>query len=142
MRELDDKRQFQYFRMSTATFDQLLGLVALRIQHSASRRAPVSNAERLVVTLRFLAAGVSQQALAASYKFGNATVCNIIKEVCQALWAGLKEEVKFPQGAQWGAITSGQSGITPIVLEQLMASTSASKRQLTVAAAFQLYIFF
>ena len=91
--------------MSAVTFDRLLGLVAPRIHHAASHRAPVSNAESLAVTLRFLAAGISQQALAASYKLGNATVSNIIKEVCQALWAGLKEEVQFPQVAQWGAIS-------------------------------------
>ncbi|KAK0153028.1 Protein ALP1-like [Merluccius polli] len=74
------------------------------IQHAASHRAPVSDAERLAVTLRFLAAGISQQALAASYKLGTATVCVIIKEVCQALWSCLKDEVKYPQGAQWEAI--------------------------------------
>ncbi|KAK0136548.1 hypothetical protein N1851_027339 [Merluccius polli] len=90
--------------MSAARFDELLRRVAPMIQHAASHRAPVSDAERLAVTIRFLAAGISQQALAASYKLGTATVCTIIKEVCQALWAGLKDEVKYPQGAQWEAI--------------------------------------
>lgn len=107
MRQIDDERHFQYFRMSPATFDELLRRVAPLIQHTASHRAPVSDAERLAVTLRFLAAGISQQALAASYKLGTATVSNIIKEVCQALWVALKDEVKFPEGDEWEAIRGG-----------------------------------
>ena len=82
--------------MSAARFDELLRRVALMIRHA--------DAERLAVTIRFLAAGISQQTLAASYKLGTETVCTIIKEVCQALWAGLKDEVKYLQGAQWEAI--------------------------------------
>lgn len=108
MRELDDEeRDFQYFRMSASTFDVLLRRVAPLIQHGASHRAPVSDAERLAVTLRFLAAGISQQALAASYKLGTATVCKIVREVCQALWDGLKDQVQFPQGDQREAIRAG-----------------------------------
>ena len=67
----------------------------------------MSNAEQLAVTLRYLAAGISQQALAASYKLGTMTVSKIIREVCQALWTALREEVKFPQGDQWEAIREG-----------------------------------
>lgn len=96
MRVLDDERHFQYFRMSAATFHDLLRRVAPMINHAASHRAPLSDAERLAVTLRYLAAGISQQALAASYKLGTATVSKIIREVCQALWTALREEVKFP----------------------------------------------
>lgn len=107
MRVLDDERHFQYFRMSAATFHDLLRRVAPMINHAASHRAPLSDAERLAVTLRYLAAGISQQALAASYKLGTATVSKIIREVCQALWTALREEVKFPQGDQWEAIREG-----------------------------------
>lgn len=108
MREIDDERHFQYFRMSVTTFDDLLRRVAPKIRHAASHSAPVSEAERLAVTLRFLAAGISQQALAASYKLGTATVSNIVKEVCRALWVGLKDDfLKFPLGDQWEVIREG-----------------------------------
>lgn len=105
MREIDDERHFQYFRMSAGAFDDLLRRVAPHIQHKRSHSAPVSEAERLAVTLRFLASGINQQALAASYKLGTATVSGIIKEVCHALWIALRDEfVAFPEGEQWEVI--------------------------------------
>lgn len=105
MREMDVERHFQYFRMSAATFDNLLGRIAHRIGHVASHSAPIGEAERLAVTLRFLASGISQQALAASYKLGVSTVSGIIKEVCCALWEELRGDfLKYPQGQEWETI--------------------------------------
>ncbi|XP_070819492.1 uncharacterized protein [Chaetodon trifascialis] len=101
---MDEERHFSYFRMSAATFDQLLHRLTPQIAHAGSHRAPVCEAERLSLTFRFLAAGISQQALAASYKLGTATVSKIIKEVCQALWVVLQDHVRFPHGEQWEAI--------------------------------------
>ena len=99
MRSMDTERHFQYFRMSAGAFDDLLRRVAPHIQHKPSHSAPVSVAERLAVTLRYLATGMSQQALAASYKLGTATVSCIVREVCAAIWTALKDEfVAFPQG--------------------------------------------
>ncbi|KAK0132744.1 Protein ANTAGONIST OF LIKE HETEROCHROMATIN PROTEIN 1 [Merluccius polli] len=98
-------RHFQYFRMSAGAFDDLLRRVAPHIQHKPSHSAPVSVAERLAVTLRYLATGMSQQALAASYKLGTATVSCIVREVCAAIWTALEDEfVAFPQGEQWEGI--------------------------------------
>lgn len=105
MRSMDTERHFQYFRMSAGAFDDLLRRVAPHIQHKPSHSAPVSVAERLAVTLRYLATGMSQQALAASYKLGTATVSCIVREVCAAIWTALKDEfVAFPQGEQWEGI--------------------------------------
>ncbi|KAK0141458.1 hypothetical protein N1851_021443 [Merluccius polli] len=59
---MDTERHFQYFRMSAGAFDDLLRRVAPHIQHKPSHSAPVSVAERLAVTLRYLATGMSQQA--------------------------------------------------------------------------------
>ncbi|KAL2086109.1 hypothetical protein ACEWY4_017168 [Coilia grayii] len=107
MRQQDEEKHFEYFRMTAETFDHLLDRVVPFIQHPACHRAPVSATERLSATLRYLSTGMSQTALAASYKLGTATVSKIIKEVCLALWAGLEEEVKCPEGAQWEAIRDG-----------------------------------
>lgn len=52
--------------MSAEAFDNLLHWLAPYIQHGSLHSAPVSEAERLVVTIRYLASGISQQALAAS----------------------------------------------------------------------------
>ncbi|KAK0149420.1 NADH dehydrogenase [ubiquinone] iron-sulfur protein 8, mitochondrial [Merluccius polli] len=105
MRSMDTERHFQYFRMSAGAFDDLLRRVAPHIQHKPSHSAPVSVAERLAVTLRYLATGMSQQALAASYKLGTATVSCIVREVCAAIWTALEDEfVAFPQGEQWEGI--------------------------------------
>ncbi|KAK0131546.1 hypothetical protein N1851_033721 [Merluccius polli] len=102
---MDTERHFQYFRMSAGAFDDLLRRVAPHIQHKPSHSAPVSVAERLAVTLRYLATGMSQQALAASYKLGTATVSCIVREVCAAIWTALEDEfVAFPQGEQWEGI--------------------------------------
>ncbi|XP_063049901.1 uncharacterized protein LOC134444562 [Engraulis encrasicolus] len=105
MREKDPEKHFGYFRMSVATFDCLLARVMPFIQHGESHRSPVGPMERLAVTLRHLAHGISQNALAGSYKLGTATVCQIVKEVCLALWAVLQEEVKFP--TNWEPIRDG-----------------------------------
>ena len=48
-------------------------------------REPISAAEPLSVTLRFLATGDSQQTISFSYRIGLTTVSNIIAETCDAL---------------------------------------------------------
>ena len=50
-------------------------------------RLPVPPGERLAVTLRYLVTGDSMQTVSFSYRLGHSTVCNIIEETCQAIWA-------------------------------------------------------
>uniref|UniRef100_A0A667XQW4 DDE Tnp4 domain-containing protein n=1 Tax=Myripristis murdjan TaxID=586833 RepID=A0A667XQW4_9TELE len=91
--------------MSVGAFDELLSLVEPHIQHSNTHTQPISSAERLAVTLRFLATGMSFRALSASYKLGATTVGGIVKEVCQAIWTALRDEyVSYPSQAQWRQI--------------------------------------
>ncbi|XP_035994917.1 uncharacterized protein LOC118563700 [Fundulus heteroclitus] len=105
MREMDDERYFQYFRMSAPTFDRLLRRISPRIQHAASHSAPIGEAERLAVTLWFFASEMSQQALAASYKLGISTVSGIVREVCRTIWEELRVDfMKYPQGHDWEVI--------------------------------------
>ena len=102
LRQLDPERHHTYFRMSVAKFDDLLLRITPHIQHANNHSDPVSPAERLAVTLRYLAHGHSHQSIATVFLLGVSTVCAIVHEVCRAIWMTLKDEfVAFPTGAQW-----------------------------------------
>ncbi|XP_054599309.2 putative nuclease HARBI1 [Nothobranchius furzeri] len=102
MREIDDQKHYNYFRMSSSAFDELLRRIETLISHQRTHSAPISSSQRLAVTLRFLATGCSYQSLAASHELGSATVGCIVKEVCEAIWTALKDDVvAFPSVAKW-----------------------------------------
>lgn len=80
-------------RMSPESFDLLLSLVSPLISKQSTKlREPISSAERLALTLRFLASGNSQQTMSFSYRIGRTTVSRIIKETCLAIWQVLKDK--------------------------------------------------
>ena len=81
MRAIDKEKHHQYFRMSAAKFDFLARSIGECIQHQRTHQAPINVAERLAVTLRYLATGCSQTSVAASYRLGSCTVSKIIPEV-------------------------------------------------------------
>ncbi|KAG0712999.1 Protein ALP1-like [Chionoecetes opilio] len=75
------------YRMTPATFDELLALVGPHIvKQTTNFRDPVGVSERLGITLRYLATDMSQRDVARHFCVGRATVCKIIQEVCQAIW--------------------------------------------------------
>ena len=49
-------------------------------------REPVSSAERLVLTLRFLASGDLQQSLCFSFRISRAAICTILSKTCEKFW--------------------------------------------------------
>ena len=79
---LDDREyHFRYMWMSKERFDHLFSLLEEHLtKHTTKFRKPVPARERLVITLRYLASGMSQQDLSYSFREGRATICNIIKE--------------------------------------------------------------
>lgn len=89
----------RYLRISPEWFENLLTIVAPLITKNHCRsRTPISASERLCLCIRYLAAGESQQSLSFALRIGRATVCNIIKETCNAIWMGLKDDyLKAPQ---------------------------------------------
>ena len=67
MRELDPERHFAY---TSDTFDELLALVEESLTKNATHKLPISAAERLYITLDYLATGSTQQNLAHTYELG------------------------------------------------------------------------
>ena len=58
----DKEYFFRFVRMTAQRFEHLLSLAAPHLQRTATKtREPISPAESLVLTLRFLASGDSQQ---------------------------------------------------------------------------------
>jgi hypothetical protein len=82
MRLCDPESHFRYLRMTKNTFELLLSLVGpllRRLKHRSSIRAEIAPAERLALTLRYLATGKFQVSLSFNFR---STVCNVLHETC------------------------------------------------------------
>ena len=53
----------------------------------------ISAEQHLVITLRFLATGVTQRSLSFEYRVGKSTVRNIISETSKAIYECFKEDI-------------------------------------------------
>ena len=93
--------------MTPRRSEQLLCLVGPSLVKNSTTCEPISPAERLAVTLRFLAAGDSQQSIAFSYRLDHATVTKIVEETSEALWKSLCYYIKAPSTQnEWLKIAS------------------------------------
>ena len=73
--------------MSPERFEHLFLMVASLItKQDTNYRKCIPARKRLVITLRYLAEGFSQQALSMTFQVGKSTACKIIKEVCDAIY--------------------------------------------------------
>ena len=63
---------FRQFKMTPVKFEELLSYVALYIVKSAQTREPISPAEGICVTLRYLATGDAQRTVADNYRMSKA----------------------------------------------------------------------
>ena len=87
LRESDREFHYRYLRMSKERFDHLLNLLREKITKKDTKlREAITAEERLVITLRYLSAGMSQQTLCYNFRIGRTTVSNIVSEVCIALY--------------------------------------------------------
>ena len=107
MKNEDHESYFAYFRMLPRHFNYLLSLVKPLITKCNTRRDTISPAERLALTLRYLASGDSPQSLSFSYRIGLTTVHKIIGEVTEAIWSTLLNAgyIKAPESPfEWERI--------------------------------------
>ncbi|XP_067217094.1 putative nuclease HARBI1 [Linepithema humile] len=82
-------RFHNYFRMSATQFEELLSIVGPLLIKENVIREPIQPKERLMITLRYLASGDSMTSMSYQYLVGVTTVCNIIRETCEAIWSNL-----------------------------------------------------
>ncbi|XP_043239193.1 protein ALP1-like [Amphibalanus amphitrite] len=89
--------------MTPERFDELVEHVAPLIQRTDTNfRAAIPEAERLAVTIRYLASGMSQLDVARYFRVGVSTTSGIIPEVCSALWETLAPlEMPVPYTKKW-----------------------------------------
>ena len=87
LRLFDKEYFFRFVRMTPQRFEHLLSLVGPHLQRTTTQmREPISPVERLVLALRFLASGDSQQSLCLSFRISREAICIILSETCKKLW--------------------------------------------------------
>lgn len=92
---IDDDRVLykDFLRMSHDNFIELLDLVEPIIEKKITNfRMPISAAERLALTLHYLATGNSYRSLQFLFRIPQCTISMIIPEVLDAIWTVLKNE--------------------------------------------------
>ena len=86
--------KLSFSRMSPECFQHLLALVEPFIP--CRSRKPIAPAERLMVSLGYLATGDSQQSQSIAFRIGRSTLSSILRETCQAIWLALQDYIKSP----------------------------------------------
>lgn len=82
-----------YVRMSPECFDALVERVRPLIEKQDTNfRKAVPVAERLAVTLRYLASGSSMTSLSYSFRMAKSTISEIIPKTCDAIYRTLKDQ--------------------------------------------------
>ena len=108
LRLFDKEYFFRFVRMTPQRFELLLSLVGPHLQRTTTKmREPISPAEKLVLTLRFLASGDSQQSLYLLFRISRAATCTILSETCEKLWEVLSSSyVRAPSTVlEWKKIS-------------------------------------
>ena len=91
---------FRYMWMSPESFKYLLNVVGPVIAKKDTRfRKAIPPAERLCLTLHYLAYRGSQQSLSFAYQIAKSTISNVINETCLALRNCLKGNCLRPPKA-------------------------------------------
>ena len=74
MRDSDREWHYDYVRMSKERFDHLLSLIRDKItKKDTHMREAITAEERLVITLRYLSAGIAQKDLCCNFRVGRTT---------------------------------------------------------------------
>ena len=109
--ELFDREYFfRFMRMSPDWYEQLLSIVAPKLQRQKTHlREPISPSERLTLTLRYLASGESQQSLSFSFRISRTAISNILADTCEKVWDSLCDIYVQPPRSEvdWLNISDG-----------------------------------
>ena len=109
LRLKDCEFHYRYLRMSKERFEHLYSLVEAKIKKKDTNfRKAIPARQRLVIALRYLATGCSQQTLSYSFRVGRTTISNILTEVCSAIYEALSNiYLKPPSSAEeWKRISN------------------------------------
>ncbi|XP_030753176.1 protein ALP1-like [Sitophilus oryzae] len=96
---LEDPHEYRLaLRINTENFDKLLKLIECSIQcQDTIMREALPGKIKLVVTLTYLATGMSYRSLSHLYRVSKPSISLFIPEVCRAIYAALKQYIKFPE---------------------------------------------
>ncbi|XP_067128130.1 uncharacterized protein [Centruroides vittatus] len=97
----------RWLRLTESQFEYLLRKISPRIQKQKTKFGePISPAERLTVTLRFLATGITFRDLSWEFRIGERTISYIVVETCATLYETLKYIFEVPTSKEhWMAIS-------------------------------------
>ncbi|XP_037574321.1 uncharacterized protein LOC119456563 [Dermacentor silvarum] len=102
MRDGDIEYFKKYYRMVPQQFDFILSLVGRDLDRQYCIREPISSAERLAMTLRYLSSGDLMQDIALSFRVGISTARLAVRVTCRALWHRLQPiYMPKPDVAAW-----------------------------------------
>lgn len=103
----DSSKFFNYFRMNSDMFFELLNIVNSKIEKMCVVRSPIESKIRLAITLRYLAFGDSMKSMSYAFRVAPQTVSEIISETCSAIWECLGDKVlRKPTTKDWKAIAN------------------------------------
>ena len=96
-------------RMSASTFQAIVRRIgpAVNRQDTRFRKAIPVNI-RIAVTIWRLATNAEYRTLSHLFSLGISTICEITRDVCQAIWTLLKKDtINFPTGARAAKVIDG-----------------------------------
>ncbi|XP_045480255.1 protein ANTAGONIST OF LIKE HETEROCHROMATIN PROTEIN 1-like [Harmonia axyridis] len=107
-KEFNDGQFKNYFRLNRDQFIEVHEIIKKEIDaEGCNATRPIGTEEKLSVFLRFMATGNSYKSMAYSYRMGDRTVSNIVREVSEAIWK-LMQPIYLPQPTeeQWKSVAN------------------------------------
>ncbi|GFY64895.1 protein ALP1-like [Trichonephila inaurata madagascariensis] len=94
----DSESYRRFLRIDVSTFEELVALVSPSIErNNTSMREAIPAAERIALTLRYLATGETQSSLSYQFRIAQNTISGIIPAVCSAIYHHLGSEIQVPE---------------------------------------------
>ncbi|KAI8125022.1 hypothetical protein CVS40_4846 [Lucilia cuprina] len=87
----DHETFFNFSRMTKSQFKDLLFLVGPSLSKNSLRK-PICEKNRLLITLRYLATGMSYSSLSFEFRVAKSTIHYIITETTDAIWNSLNDK--------------------------------------------------